>query len=44
MEKKVKIKKSLFGLPDNRYWAVGGSVGKAWSAGKAVKVRLTGEG
>ncbi len=35
-----KVRPFLLTMPDNGYWAVGGSVGRAWQAGKAFKERL----
>lgn len=32
-----KIKPFLLTIPDNTYWALGNSVGKAWNAGKELK-------
>jgi flavin reductase (DIM6/NTAB) family NADH-FMN oxidoreductase RutF len=32
-----KIHPFTLTMPDNRYWAVGGCLGSAWSAGKALK-------
>ncbi len=34
-----KIKPFTLTMPDNRYWALGSCVGKAWHAGKALKRR-----
>jgi flavin reductase (DIM6/NTAB) family NADH-FMN oxidoreductase RutF len=35
-----KIKPFLLTMPDNRFWAIGECVGKAWDAGKSVRKRL----
>jgi len=35
-----KINPFLLTMPDNRFWAVGECVGKAWDAGKALRKRL----
>ena len=35
-----KINPFLLTMPDNRYWSVGESIGRAWSDGKAVRKRL----
>jgi len=32
-----KIRPFLLTMPDNRYWAVGNCVGKAWDAGKVLR-------
>jgi flavin reductase (DIM6/NTAB) family NADH-FMN oxidoreductase RutF len=32
-----KIKPFLLTMPDNRYWAIGDCVGKAWDAGKPLR-------
>ncbi len=40
-----KMKPFLLTMPDNRFWAVGECVGKAWSAGvPLLKARRAGEG
>ncbi len=36
----MKIKPFLLTMPDNRFWAIGECVGKAWNAGKAIRDRL----
>lgn len=33
-----KLKLFTLTIPDNRYWAVGECIGKAWSAGKGYKI------
>ena len=35
-----KINPFVLTMPDNRYWAIGDFVGKAWSAGKAMRDKL----
>ena len=35
-----KINPFVLTMPDNNFWAIGESVGKAWNAGKAVRKRL----
>ena len=35
-----KVRPFLLTMPDNGYWAVGESVGRAWQAGKTFKERL----
>jgi flavin reductase (DIM6/NTAB) family NADH-FMN oxidoreductase RutF len=37
-----KIKPFLLTMPENRYWAIGECVGKAWSAGKALLAKVGG--
>ena len=32
-----KVKPFMLTMPDNRYWSVGDSIGRAWSDGKAMK-------
>lgn len=32
-----KMKPFLLTMPDNRYWALGSCIGRAWDAGKALK-------
>jgi flavin reductase (DIM6/NTAB) family NADH-FMN oxidoreductase RutF len=34
-----KVKPFVLTMPDNNYWALGDSVGKAWSSGKSLKVK-----
>jgi flavin reductase (DIM6/NTAB) family NADH-FMN oxidoreductase RutF len=36
----MKIKPFLLSMPDNRYWGVGDSAGKAWSAGMELRKTL----
>jgi flavin reductase (DIM6/NTAB) family NADH-FMN oxidoreductase RutF len=36
----AKIKPFLLSMPDNTFWALGDSIGKAWNAGKALKDKL----
>jgi flavin reductase (DIM6/NTAB) family NADH-FMN oxidoreductase RutF len=36
-----KIKPFLLTMPDNRYWAIGECVGKAWNAGKALRTETS---
>jgi len=36
----AKIKPSLLTMPDNKFWAIGECVGKAWSHGVAMRDRL----
>jgi flavin reductase (DIM6/NTAB) family NADH-FMN oxidoreductase RutF len=38
-----KVKPFLLTMPDNRYWSVGDSIGRAWSDGKSVRKRLKGQ-
>ena len=38
-----KIKPFLLTMPDNGYWSVGELIGRAWSAGKAIRKRLKGQ-
>jgi flavin reductase (DIM6/NTAB) family NADH-FMN oxidoreductase RutF len=33
-----KIRPFMLTMPDNRYWSVGPEAGKAWGAGKRLKV------
>lgn len=35
----TRIRPFMLTMPDNRYWAVGSEVGKAWKAGKSLKNR-----
>ncbi len=35
-----KINPFLLTMPDNRYWSTGDCIGRAWSAGKAMRDRL----
>ena len=35
-----KVKPFMLSMPDNRFWALGDCVGRAWQEGKAVKERL----
>jgi flavin reductase (DIM6/NTAB) family NADH-FMN oxidoreductase RutF len=35
-----KINPFVLTMPDNNFWAIGESVGKAWNAGKSVRKRL----
>lgn len=35
-----KVNPFLLTMPDNRFWAVGECLGKAWDAGKALRKRL----
>jgi flavin reductase (DIM6/NTAB) family NADH-FMN oxidoreductase RutF len=35
-----KINPFVLTMPDNNFWAIGDSVGKAWNAGKAIRKRL----
>jgi flavin reductase (DIM6/NTAB) family NADH-FMN oxidoreductase RutF len=39
-----KVNPFLLTMPDNRYWSIGECVGKAWSAGNAIRDRLKQEG
>ena len=32
-----KIKPFVLTMPDNRFWAIGECVGKAWDAGKVLR-------
>jgi flavin reductase (DIM6/NTAB) family NADH-FMN oxidoreductase RutF len=36
----TKVRPFVLTMPDNRFWAIGESVGKAWNAGKAFRKRL----
>jgi flavin reductase (DIM6/NTAB) family NADH-FMN oxidoreductase RutF len=36
----MKIRPFLLTMPDNNFWALGNSIGKAWTAGKALKEKL----
>jgi flavin reductase (DIM6/NTAB) family NADH-FMN oxidoreductase RutF len=36
----TKIKPFLLTMPDNTFWALGDSIGQAWSAGKELKEKL----
>jgi flavin reductase (DIM6/NTAB) family NADH-FMN oxidoreductase RutF len=45
-EGKPDVKKTnpfVLTMPDNKFWAIGDLVGKAWNAGKAIRKRLQGE-
>jgi flavin reductase (DIM6/NTAB) family NADH-FMN oxidoreductase RutF len=35
-----KINPFVLTMPDNRFWSIGECIGKAWSAGKAIRDRL----
>lgn len=35
-----KVKPFCLTMPDNRYWSIGGTVGRAWSDGEGLKGRL----
>lgn len=36
----TKVRPFVLTMPDNRFWAIGENVGKAWDAGKALRKRL----
>jgi flavin reductase (DIM6/NTAB) family NADH-FMN oxidoreductase RutF len=36
----TKVRPFVLTMPDNRFWAIGECVGKAWDAGKSVRKRL----
>jgi len=38
-----KVKPFLLTMPDNRYWSVGDSIGRAWSDGKSMRKRQKGQ-
>jgi flavin reductase (DIM6/NTAB) family NADH-FMN oxidoreductase RutF len=40
----AKLDPLLLTMPDNAYWKTGGSVGRAWKAGRALKDQLVAEG
>jgi hypothetical protein len=35
-----KINPFLLTMPDNRFWAVGGNIGRAWNAGAKYREQL----
>jgi flavin reductase (DIM6/NTAB) family NADH-FMN oxidoreductase RutF len=36
----AKVRPFVLTMPDNRFWAIGESVGNAWNAGKSLRKRL----